>query len=374
MGSPDIQPPGELSPGAPPAPDFRAGFVSIVGKPNVGKSTLMNQLIGERLSIITSKAQTTRHRIMGILNGNHNGQPFQLVYSDTPGIIQPKYKLHESMMSFVRGSLEDADVILFVTDIFEQHDEDDVIKRLKYANVPIILLINKIDQASPEQVEDKIRYWEEHFSVGGYALLEENTTKEKEAGIPDEDSLQFTDEGGLVDEDDNSGGELTEQPTAETEPSGPRKATEIIPISAMSGFNLDRLFDDIVRYLPVHPPYFPNDELTDKSERFFASEMIREKIFLNYKKEIPYSSEVVITGFKDREDMLVISAEILVERPTQRAIILGEKGNMIKKTGIMAREELERFFGKKVFLETHVKVEPDWRQKERMLRRLGYDE
>ena len=374
MGSPDIQPPGKTSPGASPAPDFRAGFVSIVGKPNVGKSTLMNQLIGERLSIITSKAQTTRHRIMGILNGNHNGQPFQLVYSDTPGIIQPKYKLHESMMSFVRGSLEDADVILFVTDIFEQHDEDDVIKRLKYANVPIILLINKIDQASPEQVEDKIRYWEEHFSVGGYAVMEESKTGGKEAGIPDEDSLQFTDEGGLVDEDDLTDGELTEQPIAETEPSGPRKATEIIPISAMSGFNLDRLFDDIVRYLPVHPPYFPDDELTDKSERFFASEMIREKIFLNYKKEIPYSSEVVITGFKDREDMLIISAEILVERPTQRAILLGEKGHMIKKTGIMAREELERFFGKKVFLETHVKVEPDWRQKERMLRRLGYDE
>ncbi|MBO0937856.1 GTP-binding protein [Fibrella sp. HMF5335] len=374
MGSPDIQPPGDLSPGAPPAPDFRAGFVSIVGKPNVGKSTLMNQLIGERLSIITSKAQTTRHRIMGILNGNHNGQPFQLVYSDTPGIIQPKYKLHESMMSFVRGSLEDADVILFVTDIFEQHDEDDVIKRLKYANVPIILLINKIDQASPEQVEEKIRYWEEHFSVGGYAVLEEGEKGGKEEGIPDEDSLRFNEDGSLIDEDDLTDVDLTEQPVAEAEPSGPRKATEIIPISALNGFNLDRLFDDIVRYLPVHPPYFPEDELTDKPERFFASEMIREKIFLNYKKEVPYSSEVVITGFKDREDMLVISAEILVERPTQRAILLGEKGNMIKKTGIMAREELERFFGKKVFLETHVKVEPDWRQKERMLRRLGYDE
>ncbi|MBO0932714.1 GTP-binding protein [Fibrella aquatilis] len=376
MGSPDIQPPGELNPGAPPAPDFRAGFVSIVGKPNVGKSTLMNQLIGERLSIITSKAQTTRHRIMGILNGNHNGQPFQLVYSDTPGIIQPKYKLHESMMSFVRGSLEDADVILFVTDIFEQHDEDDVIKRLKYANVPIILLINKIDQASPEQVEEKIRYWEEHFSVGGYAVLEDESSEGgKKAGIPDEDSLRFNEDGSLVDEDDLADDETDAQPVAEeAAPGAPRKATEIIPISALNGFNLDRLFDDIVRYLPVHPPYFPEDELTDKPERFFASEMIREKIFLNYKKEVPYSSEVVITGFKDREDMLVISAEILVERPTQRAILLGEKGNMIKKTGIMAREELERFFGKKVFLETHVKVEPDWRQKERMLRRLGYDE
>ncbi|MEZ0540506.1 GTPase Era [Fibrella arboris] len=360
MGSPDIQPPGDQLPVPEAVEGFKSGFVSIVGKPNVGKSTLMNQLIGERLSIITSKAQTTRHRIMGILNGNHNGQPFQLVYSDTPGIIQPKYKLHESMMSFVRGSLEDADVILFVTDIFERHDEDDVIKRLKYANVPIILLINKIDQATPEEVEAKINYWEEHFEVGGYAVIDDK--------VADPDLAELAEEH-----------ELDEEPDAanvpdEAAPGGPRKATEIIPISALNGFNLDRLFDDIVRHLPVHPPYFPEDELTDKPERFFASEIVREKIFLNYKKEVPYSSEVIITGFKDREDMIVISAEILVERPTQRAILLGEKGSMIKKTGIMAREELERFFGKKVFLETHVKVEPDWRQKERMLRRLGYDE
>ena len=374
MGSPDIQPPGDELP-VPPAPvaddkaaeGFKSGFVSIVGKPNVGKSTLMNQLIGERLSIITAKAQTTRHRIMGILNGNHNGQPFQLVYSDTPGIIQPKYKLHESMMRFVRGSLEDADVILFVTDIFERHDEDDVIKRLKYANVPIILLINKIDQATPEEVEAKIRYWEEHFEVGGYAVIDEATP------VADPDIAELAEEHELDEEPvtkeaDSGPGE---QPNV---PGAPRKATEIIPISALNGFNLDRLFDDIIRYLPTHPAYFPDDELTDKSERFFASEIIREKIFLNYRKEIPYSSEVIVTGFKDREDMLVISAEILVERPTQRAILLGEKGSMIKKTGIMAREELERFFGKKVFLETHVKVEPDWRQKERMLRRLGYDE
>nr|ARK13522.1 GTPase Era [Fibrella sp. ES10-3-2-2] len=348
------------------ADGFKSGFVSIVGKPNVGKSTLMNQLIGERLSIITAKAQTTRHRIMGILNGNHNGQPFQLVYSDTPGIIQPKYKLHESMMSFVRGSLEDADVILFVTDIFERHDEDDVIKRLKYANVPIILLINKIDQATPEEVEAKIQYWEEHFEVGGYAVIDEA------AVVADPDIAELAEEHEL--DEEPVADEATESTEAGQAPGAPRKATEIIPISALNGFNLDRLFDDIIRYLPTHPAYFPDDELTDKSERFFASEIIREKIFLNYKKEVPYSSEVIVTGFKDREDMLVISAEILVERPTQRAILLGEKGSMIKKTGIMAREELERFFGKKVFLETHVKVEPDWRQKERMLRRLGYDE
>ncbi|MDB5240539.1 MAG: GTP-binding protein Era [Spirosoma sp.] len=295
--------------------DHKAGFVSIVGKPNVGKSTLMNQLVGERLSIITAKAQTTRHRIMGILNGTHNGQQFQLVYSDTPGIIKPLYKLHESMMSFVRGSIEDADVVLFVTDIFEQHDENDVIERLQKSEVPVLLLINKIDQATQEQVEEKIAYWREKFN-----------------------------------------------------------AQEIIPISALNGFNMDRVFEGLISRLPQHPPYFPKDELTDKPERFFASEIIREKIFLNYKAEVPYSSEVVVTGFKEKDDIIVIQAEILVERATQRAILLGEGGKMIKKTGIMARMELERFFGKKVYLEQFVKVEPDWRQKERMLKRLGYDE
>ncbi len=295
--------------------DHKAGFVSIVGKPNVGKSTLMNQLVGERLSIITSKAQTTRHRIMGIINGTHDGTEFQLVYSDTPGIIKPLYKLQESMMSFVRGSIEDADVVLFVTDIFEQHDENDVIERLQKSEVPILLLINKVDQATQEQVLEKIAYWQEHF-----------------------------------------------------------RAEAIIPISALNGFNIEQVFDGIITRLPQHPPYFPKDELTDRPERFFASEIIREKIFLNYKKEVPYSSEVVVTGFKEKEDIIVIQAEILVERPTQRAILLGEGGKMIKKTGIMAREELERFFGKKVFLEQFVKVEPDWRQKDKMLRRLGYDE
>ena len=302
-------------PAVDPSVDHKAGFVSIVGKPNVGKSTLMNKLVGERLSIITAKAQTTRHRIMGILNGTHNGQEFQLVYSDTPGIIKPLYKLQESMMSFVRGSIEDADVILFVTDIFELHDENDVIERLKKSEVPVLLLINKIDQATQEQVNEKIAYWQENFT-----------------------------------------------------------AQEIIPISAINGFNTEQVFEGIISRLPQHPPYFPKDELTDKPERFFASEIIREKIFLNYKKEVPYSSEVVVTGFKEKEDIIVIQAEILVERATQRAILLGEGGKMIKKTGIMAREELERFFGKKVFLEQFVKVEPDWRQKERMLKRLGYDE
>ncbi|WP_266369207.1 GTPase Era [Tellurirhabdus rosea] len=297
--------------------NHKAGFISIVGKPNVGKSTLMNQLVGERLSIITSKAQTTRHRIMGILNGVHNGQEFQLVYSDTPGIIKPQYKLHESMMSFVRGSIEDADVILFVTDIFEKHDEDDVIQRLqRTTHIPVVLLINKIDQATEEQVAEKIAYWQEQFP----------------------------------------------------------QAAETLPISALHGQHIDRLFEAIISRLPQHPPFFPKDELTDKPERFFAAEMIREKIFLNYKKEVPYSCEVVITSFKEKEDMIVVAAEILVERATQRAIVIGDGGKMIKKTGIMAREELERFFGKKVFLETFVKVEPDWRSKEQSLRRFGYED
>ncbi|MFC5412265.1 GTPase Era [Larkinella bovis] len=297
------------------APDHKAGYVSIIGKPNVGKSTLMNQLVGERLSIITSKAQTTRHRIMGILNGVHSGQEFQLVYSDTPGIIKPQYRLHESMMSFVRGSLEDADVILFVTDIFEKHDENDVIERLQKSQTPILLLINKIDLATPEQIEEKMQYWQDNF-----------------------------------------------------------KAERVLPISALNAQNITPLFDAIISRLPVHPPYFPKDELTDRPERFFASEIIREKIFLNYKKEVPYSCEVIITGFKEKEDIIVIQSEILVERATQRAILLGEGGKMIKKTGIMAREELERFFGKKVFLEQFVKIEPDWRTKEKALKRFGYEE
>ena len=296
-------------------PEHKAGYVSIIGKPNVGKSTLMNQLVGERLSIITSKAQTTRHRIMGILNGVHDGQEFQLVYSDTPGIIKPKYRLHESMMSFVRGSLEDADVILFVTDIFEKYDENDVIERLQKTQTPVLLLINKIDLATPEQVEEKIQYWKENF-----------------------------------------------------------KSEAIIPISALTDINIKHVFKAIVSRLPVHPPYFPKDELTDRPERFFASEIIREKIFLNYKKEVPYSCEVIVTGFKEKDDIIVVQSEILVERATQRAILLGEGGKMIKKTGIMAREELERFFGKKVFLEQYVKVEPDWRTKERSLKRFGYED
>ncbi len=291
----------------------KAGFISIVGKPNVGKSTLMNQLVGEKLSIITSKAQTTRHRIMGIVNGETSDFDFQLVYSDTPGIIKPVYELHKSMMEFVHGSIEDGDVILFVTDIYEKYDEEDVIERLKKAESPILLIINKTDLATAEDIEEKVAHWKSVF-----------------------------------------------QPT------------EILTLSALNGTGVSELMDRILTYLPVHPPYFPKDELTDKPERFFAAEIVREKIFLNYKKEVPYSCEVVITAFKESEELIRVSSEIYVERPTQRAILLGHKGERIKKVGTEAREEMEKFFGKKVFLEQYIKVEPDWRQKKAKLLGFGY--
>jgi GTP-binding protein Era len=300
-----------------PAPlrDFRAGFVSIIGMPNVGKSTLMNVLVGEKMSIITSKAQTTRHRIMGILNGKHEGIPFQLVYSDTPGVVKPAYKLHDSMMTFVKGSLEDADVVLFVTEVGEKAAGHEVLPLLQRTQAPIILVLNKIDLSNEEELKRKTEEWETAI-----------------------------------------------QPAA------------IIPISALLNANVQTLFDAIITRLPFHPPYFDEDELTDKPERFFASEIVREKIFLNYRQEIPYSSEVVISEFKERDDMIVIRAEILVERKSQKGIIIGEKGVMLKKIGTQAREDMEAFFGKKVFLEQHVKVEPDWRSKENKLRQFGYEE
>ncbi|MHA4737241.1 GTPase Era [Dyadobacter sp. MSC1_007] len=298
-----------------PLRNHRAGFVSIVGKPNVGKSTLMNVLVGERMSIITSKAQTTRHRIIGILNGMHENIPFQLVYSDTPGVIKPSYKLHDSMMTFVKGSLEDADVVLFVVEVGEKVAEHEVLPLLKRADAPVVLVINKIDLSNEEQLKLKMDEWENEI-----------------------------------------------QPSA------------IVPISALENANIATLFDAVVSRLPFHPPYFEEDELTDKPERFFASEIIREKIFLNYRQEIPYSSEVVITEFKEKDDIIVIRAEILVERKSQKGIIIGEKGEMLKKIGTQARHDLEEFFGKKVFLEQHVKVEPDWRSKENKLRQLGYQE
>lgn len=295
-------------------PNHRAGFISIVGKPNVGKSTLMNVLVGEKLSIITSKAQTTRHRIMGILNGVHEGTDFQLVYSDTPGIIKPQYKLHESMMEFVRGSLEDADIVLFVTDIFEKHDEEEVLEQLARTEGAVILIINKIDLATEEQLQEKIAYWKEKL---------------------------FT--------------------------------AAIVTVSALKEEGIEKLFGAIMEYLPIHPPYFPKDELTDKPERFFAAEIIREKVFLNYKKEVPYSTEIVIEEFKEKKDIIVIRAVILVERQTQKGIIIGDKGSMLKKIGTAAREDMEQFFGKKVFLEQYVKVEPDWRNKIQRLKQFGYE-
>ncbi len=293
--------------------NHKAGFISIIGKPNVGKSTLMNQLVGERLSIITSKAQTTRHRIMGIVNGEHNGQEFQLVYSDTPGIIKPMYELHNSMMEFVHGSLEDADVVLFVTDIFEKYDEEDVIAKLGRNDAPVLLIINKIDLASEEQIQEKTEHWKSILN--------------------------------------------------------PR---EILTISALNGEGVEKVLETVILLLPVHPPYFPKDALTDKPERFFGAEILREKILTNYKKEIPYSCEVVITEFKEEEDIIRIFAEIYVERPSQRAILLGHKGERIKKVGTEARLAMEEFFQKKIFLQQYIKVESDWRVKKDKLKNFGY--
>lgn len=287
----------------------KAGFVSIIGKPNVGKSTLMNQLVGEKLSIITSKAQTTRHRIMGILSG----EDFQVVYSDTPGILNPQYELHKSMMKFVSSSLEDADLILFVTDLYEKYDDDDMIKRLQAVDIPMILIMNKIDLAKGSQALDKMTYWKEII-----------------------------------------------------------KTDHSILISALNGDGVSDLFQLILDRLPEHPAYYPKDQYTDKPERFFVSEILREKLFLNYKKEVPYSCEVVTTDFVENEKLIKIRVIINVERKSQRAILLGHKGERIKKVGTEARLDMETFFGKKVFLEQFIKVEPDWRKKSNKLKRFGY--
>jgi GTP-binding protein Era len=288
----------------------KAGFVSIIGKPNVGKSTLMNALVGEKLSIITPKAQTTRHRILGIVNEEDS----QIVFSDTPGIIKPRYGLQDSMMNFVKGALSDADLILFVTDINEQHDENDVLEKIINTTIPMIVLINKIDGATQEQVEEKQAYWQE--------LL---------------------------------------------------KPKHIYAISALHKYNLDGIMERILEYLPVHPPYYDKGDLTDKTQRFFVSEIIREKIFNNYQKEIPYSTEVVITSFKEEEKITRISAEIIVERDSQKNILIGKGGAMLKKVGTEARKDIEKFLDQKVFLETFVKVLPDWRSKKNYLKSFGYE-
>jgi GTP-binding protein Era len=290
---------------------FKAGFISIVGKPNVGKSSLMNRLMGENLSIITFKAQTTRHRIMGILNGDN----FQIVYSDTPGILEPKYSLHDAMMSYVKVSLDDADLILLVVALEDKY-EDDLFERFQKLKTPILLVINKIDLVRGSQVEDKVNYW-----------------KEKLPGV-----------------------------------------REIFTVSAKSGEHIDDLLPKLLEFMPAHPAYFPKDEYTDRSERFFASEIIREKIFLNYEQEIPYSSEVTINSFKEEEDIIRISAVIYVERDSQKGIIIGKGAASIKKVGVEARRDMESFFGKKVFLETHVKVAANWRKHAFKLKQFGYME
>lgn len=292
--------------------EFKSGFVSIVGKPNVGKSSLMNKLVGESVSIITAKAQTTRHRIMGILNGDN----YQIVYSDTPGILEPRYALHEAMMHYVKVSLEDADVILLVVELDDTYDEAHF-GRFQKLQPPIILLINKIDLAKNEaQVRERIGHWKQALG----------------------------------------------------------NIREIIPVSALTGENLDKVLETVVAYLPPHPPFFPKDEFTDRTERFFASEILREKIFLNYSEEIPYSCEVVIQSFKEQEDIIRISADIYVERDSQKGIIIGKGGSSLKKVGTEARKDMEAFFGKKIFLETHVKVAENWRKERQKLRQFGYFE
>jgi GTPase len=288
----------------------RSGFVNILGNPNVGKSTIMNALVGEKLSIITPKAQTTRHRIMGIVNGDD----FQIVYSDTPGILNPKYKLQESMMGFVNTALTDADVIIYVTDVSEKaSNKGAYLEKIRTSGIPVIIIINKIDLSNQTELEKAVESWHTLF--------------------PDSD---------------------------------------IIPLSAITGFNIDVLLKSVLGKLPEGPAYFPKDQLTDKFERFFAAEIIREKILLNYEKEIPYSVEVEIESFKEEKTLLSIRALIHVARDSQKGIIIGHKGQMLKKVGTVSRIDMEDFFGRKVFLELYVKVNHEWRDKPRMLKKFGY--
>ncbi len=289
----------------------RSGFVNIIGNPNVGKSTLMNQLVGEKLSIITSKAQTTRHRIMGIVNGDD----FQIVYSDTPGILKPNYKLQEKMMKFVRGAITDADVLLYVTDTVEDSDRSaEIIEKVRLSQIPTIVVINKVDLTTPDKLTTLVEKWQ--------ALL------------PD---------------------------------------AIIAPCSAKENFNVEGVFNLILERLPEGEAFYPKDTLTDKTLRFFASEIIREKILLNYDKEIPYSCEIAIEAYKEEPTIDRISATIYVARTSQKGIVIGHKGERLKKVGQAARHDLEAFLGKKVFLELYVKVNEDWRNNDNQLKRFGYE-
>lgn len=289
----------------------KAGFVNIIGNPNVGKSTLMNAFVGEKLSIITSKAQTTRHRIFGIVSGDD----FQVVFSDTPGIIKPSYALQASMMDFVKSAFEDADILIYMVEIGEKELKDEAFfKRINQLDVPVLLLINKVDTSDQSVLEEQVAYWKEKV---------------------------------------------------------PR--AEIYPISALRNFQTEVVFNRIIELLPESPAFFPKDQLTDKPERFFVNEIIREKILLHYKKEIPYSVEVETESFADSETIIHIRSVIMVERESQKGIIIGHKGEALKRVGVEARTDLEKFFGKQIHLELFVKVNKDWRSNVRQLRRFGYD-
>ena len=289
----------------------KAGFVNIIGNPNVGKSTLMNAFVGEKLSIITSKAQTTRHRIFGIVNGDD----FQVILSDTPGIIKPAYELQESMMDFVKSAFEDADVLIYMVEIGEKELKDEAFfNKITSSKIPVLLLINKIDTSFQEQLEEQMQFW-----------------KEK---VPN---------------------------------------AEIYPISALTNFNIPEIFNRILELLPESPAFYPKDQLTDKPERFFVNEAIREKILLNYKKEIPYAVEVETEEFFEDEKIIRIRSVIMVERDTQKGIIIGHKGAALKRVGVQARKDLEKFFGKQIHIELYVKVNKNWRSNQNQLKRFGYN-
>jgi len=287
----------------------KSGFVSIVGKPNVGKSTLMNQILGERLSIVTPKAQTTRHRIKGILNA----EDYQVVFSDTPGILEPHYLLHKKMMDFVDAALADADAVLVISDLTEAYLEEPLVEQLRKIKVPVIVIVNKVDLSTQNEINKLIHGWKKAI-----------------------------------------------------------KPHAVIPVSALNNFNTDKIVEALLEIMPESPPFFSKENLSDLTQRFFTAEMIREKIFLQYDKEIPYSTEIGIEEFKDGKDIIKIRAIIFVERSSQKGIIIGHKGEALKKVGTAARKDMEKFLGKKVFLELYVKVEEDWRKKENSLKRFGY--